>query len=461
LKILSLAAALILAVAVKSPAEPATLLGDIVLYGTVERDGRRLPNDSIVFEGDTIRTSLSSGGVLRLGRARLEVGEETVVAIDRADPLQIRLESGSLAFSFPEGKPFEILTPQMELRADDTAGSSGIVNAGPAQDRIHGIAGVLYAREIQPLGARRRIRAGEYLVATLADPADLPIAALLLPPQASQQVAALEAVEGDVYRTPVGTSLSNRVITAGIGLFDGDTVTTRDGRADIRFAADQSLVTLDVGTVLLIEERDDPAAGGLFRRLTQTAGSIWFSITSFAEGGTRTELETPTAVAAIRGTDGAQLVPNETESTHAIDEGIEDVTERITGEMVTLTDGQIVTAIRGVGFTPVAALIAAIPRPAVGTGGGPGAAGGAAGTAAGATTASVSTVAAVTATTGATAAVATVAALTANQTDDVGDADAPTGEPDDDTPLNPPGGDVAVQTRTARLASPSTPVPGN
>jgi hypothetical protein len=153
---------------------------------------------------------------------------------------------------------------------------------------------------------------------------------------------------------------------------------------------------------------------------------MWFNIQRVT--GTRTNLSTPTAVAAIRGTEGLQEVPNDTQSTHSLQQGVEDITEIVTGQTVTIRDGQRVTAIRGVGFTPVVALLAALTQPTIGGGGGaagggaPGGGvagggggavgGGAAASAAGAATAStvstVATVAGVTIT-GATAALSAAA----------------------------------------------------
>src|SRR5438067_3350354 len=111
-------------------------------------------------------------------------------------------------------------------------------------------------------------------------------------------------------------------------------------------------------------------AGTVSRRLYQALGSLWFNITKAA--GVQTTLETPTAVAAIRGTAGTQDVPNDNQSTHALNEGVEQITELVTQQSVTIRSGQRVTAIRGVGFTPIVALLAAIAQPAIGGGGGAG-----------------------------------------------------------------------------------------
>jgi hypothetical protein len=434
--------------------DPAVPVGDIVLVGTVERSGRLMTNDATLFEGDTLRTHGGSGGVLRLGRARVEIGESTALEIVNGQPLRIRVDFGSVAFSFPEGTPFEIVTPQLEVRPDPARGaSSGQVIASPGvQDRVRGAEGLLYALERQEFGARRRIRAGEILVASLLTPATIPVASVLPVPQAAQPVAEFESLEGAVFLQRAATQL-NATAQLGQPLFDGDTVTTQNGRADIRFT-DDSLITMDVGTVVLIEESEQPG-GGILRRLSQTAGSLWFNIQAVI--GKQTDLETPTAVAAIRGTEGTQLVPNETQSTHGLDDGVQQITENITQTSVTLNAGEIVTAIRGVGFTPIAALLVAIPRPGVGGGaaggGGAGAAGGAAGTAAGASTATVSSVASVATATAVAAGAAAATAVVATQAGDEPEVSDPS------PPLSLPGGEqIAIRARSRQAASPSAPL---
>jgi hypothetical protein len=65
-------------------------------------------------------------------------------------------------------------------------------------------------------------------------------------------------------------------------------------------------------------------------------------------------------------------VPNDSQSTHSLNEGVERITEVVTQQSVTLRSGQRVTAVRGVGFTPIVALLAAITQPLVAAGGGGG-----------------------------------------------------------------------------------------
>ncbi len=452
-------------------AEPPSVVGDIVLLGTVERSGRRLTNDATLFEGDTIRTASSSGGVLRLGGARMEIGQSTYLEIVRAQPLTIVLSSGSLAFNFPDEFEFQITTPQLEVRPNPSFDAvSGEILAIPEdEDRVESRGGALSILERQEHGAIRNVNGGEILIASLVPTFSIPVASptfgLL---QAPNPIAQFEAVEGDVRLQRVNTTLTTRVDNPGIALFNGDTVSTLQGRADILFT-DQSLISLDVGTTVTIEEQPQPT--GIFRRISQGLGNLFFDIQQIA--GTETTLETPTAVAAIRGTEGTQVVPNETQSTHALNEGLEDVTERITQQTVTITDGQQVTAIRGVGFTPIVALLALIPRPGVAGGGGGGAAGGggagggaagggagagagaggaaggAAGAAAGAATSTVTSVASVAAATAATAAGVTAAVVIPTTASEPAPEDTAT------VPLSRPGGELTTGGQlTAALSVP-------
>lgn len=113
----------------------------------------------------------------------------------------------------------------------------------------------------------------------------------------------------------------------------------------------------------------------MLRTITQSLGNMWFNIQKAT--GTRTNLVTPTAVAAIRGTQGLQEVPNDSQSTHSLTEGIEEITEMVTQQTITIRDGQRVTAVKGVGFTAIQALLAALGQSSFGAGAGTG--GGAAG----------------------------------------------------------------------------------
>src|ERR1051325_8899288 len=134
------------------------------------------------------------------------------------------------------------------------------------------------------------------------------------------QIAVIQApMQGDV-QVARASAVNNfvRVAQQGTGLANGDFVRTMNGRANILFT-DQSVITLSEGTTVQIQER--MLAGSVSRRITQYIGNLWFNITKVT--GTETTLETPTAVAAIRGTQGTQEVPNDNQSTHALNEGVE------------------------------------------------------------------------------------------------------------------------------------------
>ena len=195
-------------------------------------------------------------------------------------------------------------------------------------------------------------------------------------PIGGAQIAVLTLVDGDVRVARAATPNNVVAVTAaGLPLANGDAVRTLKGKAEIRFG-DNSIVVLNFGTSVAVTERPSPS--GLQRSISQFLGSVWFNIEKGT--GTTTTLRTPTAVAAIRGTQGTQDVPGLDQSTHSLNEGVELITESVTQQSVTIRAGQSVTAIRGIGFTPIVALLAAIANPALaaGGGGGGGAGGGAA-----------------------------------------------------------------------------------
>jgi hypothetical protein len=430
-----------------------TVVGDILLQGTVERAGRKLANDTSVFEGDSIRTQKASTGILRIARGRVEIAESSEVEIVRGNPLKIVVKSGTVAFNFPRETSVEIITPQLEVRPElGVENLSGIVIATPqTEDRVQSRSGSYTILERQRSGATKQINSGQQLVATLLP--TVPLSTLLPDPsQAAQrplgalggpQIARLSEVAGDVRVARLAAPRDYvRQPTSGIGLASGDFVATTNGQAKVLFNDDVSYITLNQGTTVQVQEQAQ--AGTVSRRIFQAIGNLWFNITRAA--GAETTLETPTAVAAIRGTEGSQDVPNDTQSTHALNDGEQLITEVVTQQSVTIRSGQRVTAIRGVGFTPIVALIAALTQPTVGAGGaGGGAAGGGAGAgagagaaggaAAGAATAATTTVSAVTATV--VVAGGTLATVVATQ------AIARADDPESASafiPLNPPGG---------------------
>src|SRR5262245_49759701 len=95
-----------------------TIVGDLTLLGAVQRSGVKLTSGASVFEGDSIRTEKSSGGIVRVGQGRVEIGEATEMRIVSRNPLKIVVKSGVVAFNVPQDTPLEIETPQLEIHAN-------------------------------------------------------------------------------------------------------------------------------------------------------------------------------------------------------------------------------------------------------------------------------------------------------------------------------------------------------
>jgi hypothetical protein len=377
--LLQLGLILTLLVSSESAFATGTPVGDIQLIGRVERAGQQLVNDATLFEGDTIRTHAHSGGVVRIGRGRLDIDQNSEVEIISRNPLKLSVKSGSLHFNFPVGTDFEILTPQLHIHPASGKGSySGTVSAKPQkEDRVTSRTGRFSILELEAGGATNAIHDGQLLIAALVMPA--------LPQAQATTIARIVQVEPantaqiNVARATAPNNWSTRG-TVNLNLGNGDRIRSLQGSARIQFTRDQSIIILRPGTQVTIQEQ--PQAGGFLRTISQYAGSLYFSIARLADGGTPTSLSTPTAVAAIRGTEGENTDNPNVSTTFALQFGEEDLEETLTGSRATLRAGQTITAFRGVGFGAITALAAALV-PGVG-GAGPGGAGGAGGGAGGA-----------------------------------------------------------------------------
>src|SRR5262249_4791366 len=128
-----------------------TIVGDLTLLGTVQRSGIKLTSGASVFEGDSIRTEKSSGGVVRVGQGRVEIGESTEMEITSRNPLKIVIKSGVVAFNIPQDTPLEIETPQLEIHANISEQNlSAVVNAAPeTEDRFQNRSGYFTVLERQ------------------------------------------------------------------------------------------------------------------------------------------------------------------------------------------------------------------------------------------------------------------------------------------------------------------------
>jgi FecR-like protein len=340
--------------------------------------------------------------------------------------------------NFPKGTPLEIVTPQLEVHPTTGENNlSAIINATPqTEDRFQSRSGDFTVIERQKNGKTSHIMPGQIIVAALLPAVAVSPGALvpIPPPQGppgGPQIARLSQAAGDVRIARAATPNNFARVAQDAVLAANDFVRTLNGRATVQFLSDNSVITLIEGTTIRVQQQ--MMANTITRRITQYIGSIWFNISRST--GTQTTLETPTAVAAIRGTQGTQDVPNDSQSTHELNEGLEQITENVTNQSVTLHAGQQVTAYKGIGFGSVLALAAAITQPLVGggaaaapaQGGGLTAQGSGIGTSSTVTTVAVVTATAVAVTAGVVAAIVPVAARK-------------TPPADHTTPLNPPGG---------------------
>src|SRR5579883_393873 len=162
-----ISAVLLLSLSAVSAQAKATVVGDIILQGTVQRSGQQLPSDSSIFEGDSIHTEKASGGVLRIGRGRVEIGESSEVEVVRQNPLKLLVKSGTIAFNFPAETALEIVTPQLEVHPNLSNGVlSGVVTATPkTEDRVQSRSGNFTVIERQKNGAANHIMPGQIVVA--------------------------------------------------------------------------------------------------------------------------------------------------------------------------------------------------------------------------------------------------------------------------------------------------------
>jgi len=163
-------------------------------------------------------------------------------------------------------------------------------------------------------------------------------------------LATLTLMEGDVKIERQG-----KVIPAGEGqaLLDKDKVLTAKGRAEIQFT-DGTTVRASEQTRVGIAQ--GPKEGGLLRTIEVTLGNLWFKVNKATQvADARTEFQTPTAVAAVRGTEGEIGVAADGHSQFALSTGALDVRNKDgVGRAQRITANQMVAVARGkAASTPV------------------------------------------------------------------------------------------------------------
>lgn len=174
---------------------------------------------------------------------------------------------------------------------------------------------------------------------------------LALPAAAKEQpVALLTHATGEVMVRHGADWV--QVDAVPVDLFTDDKVATEQGRAEIYFWRDGSTLVLDVGTNLTLSEEEVGAARKIFRRIQIFLGDVWFELRrSF---NLETELETPTAVGGLRGTEGLVRVLGEGESEFTLVAGELEIAHRAAPpgsleaqKRMTLRARQVLRALQG------------------------------------------------------------------------------------------------------------------
>jgi len=110
--------------------------------------------------------------------------------------------------------------------------------------------------------------------------------------------AVIKSCEGNVQVKAID---SEKWVEAkpGMALQNGDSIKTGAGIADVEYP-DKSVLKIKNDTNMTLSEMKDEKSGKLTRKIKILMGDIWASITPGTP--TKTEFETPSAVAAVKGT---------------------------------------------------------------------------------------------------------------------------------------------------------------
>jgi hypothetical protein len=162
-----------------------------------------------------------------------------------------------------------------------------------------------------------------------------------LPPPAT--LATLTLMEGDVKIERQGKVIS---ASEGQSLQNKDKILTAKGRTEIQFTDGTTLRASEETRVGISQ---GPKGSGLLRSIELTLGNLWFKVnkaTQVVDSGT--EFLTPTAVAAVRGTEGEIGVAPDGHSQFALSTGALEVRSKDgVGRAQRITANQMVAVARG------------------------------------------------------------------------------------------------------------------
>jgi hypothetical protein len=170
------------------------------------------------------------------------------------------------------------------------------------------------------------------------------------PARAQEEVGAVAAVQGTAEALHPGTS-AWAALTAGAPILLGDQLRTGAASKLKVLFRDDSVMTLAPNSQLTVNEQVVPTAGGA-SRFTLTVGTVRAVVTEqYGKAGARFEVETPTAVAGVRGTSFIAQYDISAEETTVV--GLEDVTnvrsklDGTGGRAVDLKPGEVTRVKRG------------------------------------------------------------------------------------------------------------------
>jgi hypothetical protein len=185
---------------------------------------------------------------------------------------------------------------------------------------------------------------------TLLLAAALVAAVLTAPAGAQEEVGAVAAVQGTAEALHPGTAAWAALAAGGQILLGDQLRTGAASKLKILFR-DDSVLTLAPNSQLTVNEQIVPTAGGA-SRFTLTVGTVRAVVTEqYGKAGARFEVETPTAVAGVRGTSFIAAYDASAEETTVV--GLEDVTnvrskvDSSGGRAVDLKPGEVTRVKRG------------------------------------------------------------------------------------------------------------------
>lgn len=168
----------------------------------------------------------------------------------------------------------------------------------------------------------------------------------------------ISSISGDVQVLRSG-STEPVAATNGMELTAGDTITTGDnGSANLTFF-DGSIMEIKANSEIQVNELSTASTGSTTVSLKETVGSTINRVAKLVDSSSRYEVDTPAAVAAVRGTIFDLLVQQNGDTTVKSEQG----SVSFTASGVTVTVNQGFQSSASVGGTPSTPIVIVTPTP--------------------------------------------------------------------------------------------------